>query len=500
MTNPKSIFILHRANLTWLNLEIIRFMKKKYNTSFHVVATNTYIEKYNSHIEQKSIISYEKITEKAFNSRKKKLSDTYDIAIKNENKYGFSYLRDCIMQDRNYALSYLELFKNHLLTKSRSKLENYDDIIDAISFYINFFDKFFNDNKVDLVIARPDNLIGYVLSLIAKKNKIPFTVQLNIRENSYMYWSEGPYIFDNYVKQTAINIIKKKKLSRYVGKTSGHSIGLRAKLVKELTFLSLVKQIIIETIIWMIFLVKNKKREIAFYKIIMRKLRFYFYNIYLRKSFIKDFNEFDKKKFIYFPLPTEPEYVNHSTNKKFNNTHAIIQQILLSLPAGYNLIIKEHIINIGNKKLDFYKSLGKLPNVIFADHMISGPALLKKCSSVITVAGSSAIEAGELGKKVLVLADSVEYKFLPHVIYAESIKKMPLYLKQSIKQPSKSEIENIKKWTLAYKLAMRSIAYHVPNSKLFQGNNNKIKKNDLQKAVKELINQWEFQRKFKHTF
>ena len=96
---------------------------------------------------------------------------------------------------------------------------------------------------------------------------------------------------------------------------------------------------------------------------------------------------------------------------------------------------------------------------------------------------------------VVLLADTVEYNFLPNIIKVKDIKKMPEYLNKSIAKVSKIEVENIKKWTLAYKHAMRSIGYYVPNSKLFQGSNNVIKKNDLIKATKELINQWQYQKK-----
>ena len=158
------------------------------------------------------------------------------------------------------------------------------------------------------------------------------------------------------------------------------------------------------------------------------------FNKNIRKNFIeKNFEiKIIDQKFIYFPLQVEPDRNLLLGAPNFTNQLNSIRQISKSLPTGYKLCVKEHPgQNREWRKISYYKRILEIPNVILINPNVSSSEIYKKCSMVITAAGTSGFEATFYGKPVIVFADTL-YSILPSVQKMNSFEDLPKLINKGL--------------------------------------------------------------------
>jgi hypothetical protein len=82
------------------------------------------------------------------------------------------------------------------------------------------------------------------------------------------------------------------------------------------------------------------------------------------------------------------------------NTAALLSG---SLPAGYQLLLREHRRNIGRRPTDFYRQLLRMPGVVLIDGLDDQFKYIANAGLVVTENGSTGWEALMLGRRVLTL-------------------------------------------------------------------------------------------------
>ena len=500
MAHPKSVYIENRKTLEFLNEKMILKMRELYNTKFAMIGEDdkknllsTWLNK-NDYYHGLESLNFE-----ADRSNPDNINDLYMSANKYEKKYGITYMRDSILQDRSLAYSFVSSKVEGFVEKN---ILSYEEIVNRQNYFFDYVEKLFSDRKIDLVIARPDTLLGFAVTTVAKHLGIPVTIQATTRIDPYMYWSYGAYLQSDQIGDN-IQKLKQNKVKIEDAKSnatmSSHSFKDRANLIRELSLKSLVNAIIYilkDSLNWLIKDIKRGKlgKRASGITRMNRKIKAYKEHCYLQGIFESDINIITKNKFIYFPLPTEPEFNTHSLCKEFLNIYAMIQQVAISLPTGYNLVIKEHTPNIGQKPRDFYTKLQKIPNLIIANYLIPGPQMVDSAEAIVTVCGSSAIEAAERGKMAVVLATSCEFFCLPNIILGHSMRDMPKILLQAIKKISVEKRQDIIYEANLYKLVLKKIGYSAPDTLPFHGKSTKILDKDLKKAIDALIIVWKLQK------
>ena len=508
MKSPKSILLVNRKNLLWLNQELIPLIKKKYDVKFVIVAAANQKKAFDNLLSKKDyFITAENLKENAYNSIKKE-KEIIKEAKYFEQKYKINYLRDGLLQDREYSYKLIDNFKPDasFLFLNNKASSDYLEIIKEMNYYFNFFEKIFFKNKIDLLISRPDSLRGFALTSISYKNNIPTTFQTTTRENGYYMWTDGPYQSHRLIQH---NTKKNKKIKKFLlnnkndAAIASHAFKYNKRHLEELSFNGTFNSIVFQIKDRLNFLLKDiKKGKIrkrpSLIKNITRKINAYLENKYLQKIFENDFDKLCSNPFIYFPLPVEPEFSTHSLSKEFNNMHAILRQTAISMPIGYKLIVKEHTPNIGNKNRDFYLNLMRIPNITFASHSISGTKLIDKAKAICTIVGTSALEAAERGKKAILFGTSVEFLYLPNILHSRSFQDLPTLIKEALKKPSLKEVKNFKKEFYLYKNTVRENSFYAPNTILFDIASHagkKIEEKQVIKAIKTLNNLYNFQKK-----
>ncbi|HEY5524433.1 MAG TPA: hypothetical protein VIK26_03740, partial [Clostridium sp.] len=75
----------------------------------------------------------------------------------------------------------------------------------------------------------------------------------------------------------------------------------------------------------------------------------------------------NKDKFYYYPIHYEPEAATLICGGKFKNQLSTIELLSQNIPGNCKLYVKEHYFALIHKKLDFYKQIKRLPNVVLIE-------------------------------------------------------------------------------------------------------------------------------------
>ncbi len=178
----------------------------------------------------------------------------------------------------------------------------------------------------------------------------------------------------------------------------------------------------------------------------------------LRKKYRKNFmnnnlnykiNE--KLNLVYFPLHQEQERILLIGSPFYTNQFEVVRNISNSLPVGYVLAVKEHsVMDVrGWRGVKEMKQLMELPNVILFHPSVDSTELIKKSKLVITIRGTTAIEAGFYKKPSITFEKVGMYKISTMTI-VNSLKDLPVMIRNSLNQHvNDDEIERYEKTVYA---------------------------------------------------
>ena len=150
------------------------------------------------------------------------------------------------------------------------------------------------------------------------------------------------------------------------------------------------------------------------------------------------------QSYVYFPLHFEPEQVLLMGNAQYySDQFTIISNIARSLPVDYRLFVKEHpgMKIEGWREKNYYKRIMELPNVILINPSVSSEKIIKNCSLVITVGGTTGQEAAFYNKPAIIFTEQI-YSILPSVYQLKSLEELPEAIRKSLKRRiNPSEVE-----------------------------------------------------------
>ena len=157
-----------------------------------------------------------------------------------------------------------------------------------------------------------------------------------------------------------------------------------------------------------------------------------------RKSFLDRHCKKDIKndeKFVFFPLHVSPERYVDISAPFFSNQLEVVQNIAKSLPADYTLYVKEHFAMVTRywREISFYKEILDLPNVELIHHSVSSEEIIKKSSLVITITGTTALQAAFYEKPAIVMAHVVYLEFLPFIRRIKNLEELPHIIRSALK-------------------------------------------------------------------
>ena len=166
---------------------------------------------------------------------------------------------------------------------------------------------------------------------------------------------------------------------------------------------------------------------------ITKKLKRKFRNYFINKNFETKIDS--KENFVYFPLAIDEERNLLISTPFYTNQIEIIRHIAKSLPPGFKLYVKENPAQKIRywRNISDYKEIMAIPNVLLFHPSFSAEKLYENCSLVITIGGSSGLEATFYQKPSIVFAD-LGYSILPSVSKLNRIDELPKTIRESLQK------------------------------------------------------------------
>jgi hypothetical protein len=139
----------------------------------------------------------------------------------------------------------------------------------------------------------------------------------------------------------------------------------------------------------------------ALYMNFIQPIKFALLSLRLKNKLIQYENLENHHPFVFFPLHFEPEVSLQVFGRPFQNQIEVIRNLALSLPAGMNLLVKEHPRSLGFRPYGYYRRLLEIPNVRLVDPLLSTHLVIRHATLVAVISGSTGFEAAILGKPVI---------------------------------------------------------------------------------------------------
>lgn len=181
------------------------------------------------------------------------------------------------------------------------------------------------------------------------------------------------------------------------------------------------------------------------------------YKYYIRRIYLEYFGVFEnlelnKINYLLVPLHVIPESSTTVLSPLYINETFIIESLSKTVKSDQYIIVKEHWSMMGHRPISFYKRLKKLPNVVLINpKQYSDPKnFINNADLVVTISGSTAVEALFLGINSLVFSDVI-YSLMDGVKKIAIDKNLSRIIEEHIKyNPSKQDqfsyINTIKYW------------------------------------------------------
>lgn len=116
-------------------------------------------------------------------------------------------------------------------------------------------------------------------------------------------------------------------------------------------------------------------------------------------------SDISSKRIIYFPLHVQPESTPDYVSPFYANQLTLLKRISVALGDDYVLLAKEHPNKFSARSVTQLISALRHENIYFIRAEESSALLLKQCEAVMTVAGTTALEATAIGKPAVTFSN-----------------------------------------------------------------------------------------------
>ena len=381
---------------------------KSLNKDIHTFGMGSVVEKY---------ISNFKVSEKYLDWKYiKNIEDSYT---------NFSSLNEQFLSEMTFLPYYHD--------RKYYEYISYNKILLYVQYYYQYIEELFENNKPDVILDTDVDFFGRsVLLEVSNKYNVPYisidharidgyalpTTSLVKQRNKQIAQSFDKYVLDNSIAKDKIlqDVYSQTK------KDAGDVPGIFKEMYAEHQFsiYSLLRQVGIRTIVSIRYF-SRKKLKLNILKGISSPIcsntfksyqfmyMYYIRRIYLKYSKTFDRTDISKMNYIYVPLHVIPESSTTILSPYYINETFIIESLSKSIRADQHILVKEHWSMVGYRPISYYKKIKQLPNVVLIDpgSQYLPKDYIKNSDLVVTISGSSAMEAAIMGVNSLVFSDVV---------------------------------------------------------------------------------------------
>ena len=422
-----------------------------------------------------------------------------------EEIFGADMMRRLITADRELGVG---LVTGGIVERTRliDRTQNDDDV--RWRYVVGILDYLFelmNDAKPDVIfIYAIAGIDAMALSIVAKHFGIPAVQMIFTRVDDWQLLdddtmgmlSEVKEIYGKALKNPSLvadrQAIADKYFDSFVNKPVNpiDTIVWVENLLNEHSFLGILKTLAMDAARWVAIALGlkgsrgNWRQRYGSFMFWISLRRFVAMQYFLRIKRVMLESVVGDAPFIYYPLHVDPEMTTMILGDKFTNQLANIEAIAKQMPAGYKLIVKEHIPMIGKRPIGYYKAIESLPDVHMVSPFENSFKLINKAALTVTVTGTAAWENMMLGRVPVIMGQVHFLNMGEGFVHAPD----PTNLHEKIKEALATKPITPEKMKL-YIASMLKDAFEFSMSYIWF--NGKIDETALQKALSEMVDRFE---------
>ena len=338
-----------------------------------------------------------------------------------EKKLQTTYL-DILASNRVHGIEY-SIGAMHHPTHQLSDI-NPKKIISGLNDFFDYWIKEIKKKKIKVFISGEKEHY-----YVCKLAKIKFRSIERSRILNYHYWTKSSFKQNLEISKTYKNLSKNNKnfvdTNKIIKRAYDAEYLRRKRNIANFKFSTFCINLLPVVMKHFYSNVKRSKYSYNLISKLSQRFRIWYHYKFIQKN-CKSLNQLikEKKKFVYYPLHTEPEPQILNNSPFFFFQEALIALISRYLPSDYYLVVKESLVAIGRRDLNFYKKLKKFKNVILADPLDEGVGVIKNSKTVITISGTAGTEASILGIPVISLSPYNDYNILNSVYYLKDLSEI----------------------------------------------------------------------------
>jgi hypothetical protein len=130
------------------------------------------------------------------------------------------------------------------------------------------------------------------------------------------------------------------------------------------------------------------------------------------------------RPYVYFPLHDTEDYKIKRVIPQFADQVPVVERLAAALPAGYDLVLKEHPTSVGQNRLALLRRLSRPANVRLVPPQTSSHALIRHADAVAVISSTVGLEALLYEKPVLTLGRPF-YSGFGVSVDIESLQQLP---------------------------------------------------------------------------
>jgi hypothetical protein len=149
------------------------------------------------------------------------------------------------------------------------------------------------------------------------------------------------------------------------------------------------------------------------------------------------------RPFVYFPLHMTDDYKIKRVIPQWVDQAAVVDQVADSLPAGYDLVVKEHPMSIGRNQLAFLRRLMRRRNVRLVPPQTGSHDLIRAAAGVAVISSTVGLEALLYRKPVLTMGRPF-YSGYGVTLDIDSLAEIPDAVRQLLRfNPEREQIDRL---------------------------------------------------------
>jgi len=337
--------------------------------------------------------------------------------------FGHKTLNELVISDRQVGYGYLSgggIAKAEILKKMESDKNSHLNYIVGM---LDYLETFLKKNKPDVIYSYAvAGAFTLAIGLFAEKLQFTFTKLSHSRISDRVVIDTSPIEDMTVVKEKFLNQEQKFSPSA-VQFASEHLANFKTKQTQP-EYQTVQNKIY-----------KSKTEFKNTFKLYLKSIKgklsskndffqsSYSGNVAFEQKTVKGIKDFWKKKpfypkeelmdkpYFFYTLHVDPESSTMVISPYQTNQYAVIESIAKAKPIDYILIVKEHLTMIGRRPKGFYDKINALPGVFMVDPLESSFQFIKGAKAIITLTGTSGLEAIMLNKPAIFLGKFI-YKWI----------------------------------------------------------------------------------------